>query len=91
MAVHAAMNLFISIRNRFCRHTFLLENLRLTNIPEPERPSLAASYYTWLSYFMSLADHPSHAERVEWTCATCRKTFRAHCGLDILSRHGKRL
>ena len=27
-------------------------------------------------------------DRVEWPCADCGKSFRAHCGLDITPKHG---
>lgn len=28
------------------------------------------------------------AERVEWSCSVCGKSFEAHCGLDIAPKHG---
>lgn len=78
-------NLRVAIRQYFCRHSFRLADLRFTGIPVPPRPA-TESFYVMLTYFASLADHPSHRERVEWPCLKCGRVFRAHCGLDILNQ-----
>lgn len=74
-----------AIRQFLCRHRFNLADLELTNIPVPPRPA-TESFYVMLTYFASLADHPSHRERVEWPCRKCGRVFRAHCGLEILNQ-----
>lgn len=59
----------------------------LTGIPAPEAPNERSTYSHAMNYFMELHRHPSQAERVQWACCKCGKSFRAHCGLDIL-KHG---
>lgn len=76
------------IHQRTCSHEFILSDLTLTGIQQPEKPSPNSAYYVWLDYYARLSSHPANSERVLWTCCKCKKEYRAHCGLDILS-HGK--
>lgn len=70
-----------------CSHEFNLNELQLTNIPEPVKPN-NNSYRDWVDYHSSYYDHPFNTNRVLWPCRKCGKIFYAHCGLDIL-KHGQ--
>lgn len=78
----------LCLRRFFCRHAFALRDLKLTGIPEPDKPGDGASYEAWLEYHRQLSEGPHNTQRVEWPCAKCGKVFRAHCGLDISPEHG---
>lgn len=80
--------LFRAIRPAVCSHEFRLPDLRLTGIPEPERPASYSDRRAWEDYYNTIYGHPSVTKRVAWSCAKCHKIFYAHCGLDILS-HGR--
>ena len=67
---------------RKCKHEFALNDLRLTGIPEPEKPT-GNDYKAWCEYFGKRYDHDSFTKRVAWPCAKCGEVFYAHCGLDI--------
>lgn len=69
-----------------CRHEFRLAELTYTGILQPAKPAINAGYAAWLDYYLGLSEHPANSQRVSWPCAKCGKEFRAHCGLDILSR-----
>lgn len=85
---HTLENVVLCLRRFFCRHAFALRDLKLTGIPEPDKPYDGASYGAWLDYHRQLSEGPHHTQRVEWPCAKCGKVFRAHCGLDISPEHG---
>lgn len=82
-------NFFAKRRQQFCRHEFLLEDLKQTGIPPAPKPAEDAPWKVWMEYQNSIYRHPSHTQRVEWACRKCRKVFREQCGLDVLSKHGK--
>jgi len=71
-----------------CRHEFALEDLELTGIPEPVKPT-SKDYTDWKNYLDQVDKHIGHTKRVRWPCMHCGKVFFAHCGLDISPRHGK--
>ena len=81
-------NFVLCLRRFLCRHAFALRDLKLTGIPEPDKPADGSSYEAWLDYHRQMYEGPHHTERVEWPCAKCGKVFRAHCGLDISPEHG---
>ncbi len=76
------------LRRIFCIHKFRLGDQSFTKIPEPTPPPWNAGYDEWSQYLQDRDKHVSHTRRIQWPCAKCGKVFYAHCGLDILSRHG---
>ncbi len=78
--------LVVGFRAHICRHEFRLSDLTETGIALPEKPPQNSGYYIWLDYYTKLSVHPANSERVSWTCCKCGKEYRAHCGLDVLSR-----
>lgn len=76
------------LRQTTCCHVFRLEEQSLTGIPKPLEPPDKTGYKRWLEYYQSLDKSDWHLKRVQWPCAKCGKIFFAHCGLDILSKHG---
>lgn len=72
----------MNIKQLFCKHTFALEDLELTNIPPLAVPK-TRGYEEWAEYFTRLYTHKSITKRVKWPCSKCDKIFYAHCGLDI--------
>lgn len=72
-----------------CAHEFRYADLRLTGIPVPPTPARGASMAELNKWGDEVicGKHPSHTERVSWSCHKCGKEFRAHCGLDVL-KHG---
>lgn len=77
------------LRRATCRHEFVLDDLKHTGIPEPEKPKDAADYAAWAEYFKGLDQHIHFTHRVQWPCRKCGKHFFAHCGLDISGKHGR--
>jgi hypothetical protein len=77
------------LRRKCCRHQFNLGDQQLTGIQEQERPADNATYAEWMQWYQSRDKDPAHTKRVSWPCVKCGEVFYAHCGLDILSRHGK--
>jgi hypothetical protein len=71
---------------RKCAHEFALADLRLTGIPELEKPT-TNGYVEWEKYFREVYTHDSTTKRVEWPCCKCGEVFYAHCGLDVY-KHG---
>lgn len=80
--------LLARLRSAVCRHRFRLADLTLTGIPIPPVPDRSSTYSACLEYFLELPRHPSHTHRVKCTCAKCGAVFFAHCGLDLVSKHG---
>jgi hypothetical protein len=78
--------LVVRFRAHICRHEFRLADLTETGIAQPEKPAGSARYSEWLDYYARLSSHPANSERVTWACCKCGKEYRAHCGLDVLSR-----
>ena len=74
----------MSIKQSFCNHKFDLDELKLTGIPELEKPT-TDDYELWVKYFQEVYTHESHTKRVQLPCSKCGKVFYAHCGLDIIS------
>ncbi len=79
---------FAKIRLRSCKHEFYLDDLKRTEIPEPERPANGDGYEAHIKWHREIYTHPSYTERVEWACFKCGQIFRAHCGLDISPSKG---
>ena len=69
-----------------CAHEFSLTDLRLTGIPELEKPT-TNGYAEWEKYFREIYTHESVTKRVAWPCCKCGEVFYAHCGLDVY-KHG---
>ena len=76
---------------RTCHHRFRYEELALTGIEQPPNPGAGASWSECLRWADQVigGNHPSQTHRVRWTCCKCGKVFFAHCGLDILAKHGR--
>lgn len=70
-----------------CRHEFKLIDLDRTNIPEPVLAP-DATYEQAMQFYGEQMTCRAFTHRVRWPCAKCGQVFHAHCGLDILSRHG---
>ncbi len=82
-------SLRLRLRQWFCRHEFHTSDLTLTGIKPLSAPPRFAPWPEHRDYFFALDKHPSHTKRVHWPCRKCGKSFHAHCGLEILSKHGK--
>ncbi|MCK5316873.1 MAG: hypothetical protein KAJ55_03110 [Anaerolineales bacterium] len=65
-----------------CKHTFDMDDLEQTGIPELEPPK-TRGYKEWERYFSKVYSHEGVTKRVRWPCSKCGKVFYAHCGLDI--------
>ena len=68
------------LKQMVCRHKFYTEQISKDYVKPamPEGLSICAEY-----------KHPAHTKRVCWPCGKCGKKFYAHCGLDIVGKHGK--
>lgn len=68
------------LRQLVCSHKFYTEDISKDYVKPvmPEGLSICAEY-----------KHPAHTKRVCWPCGKCGKKFYAHCGLDIVDKHGK--
>ncbi len=75
------------LKRRTCRHSFALEALKLTDIPEPVKPEVN-DYAGWTRYWDEYYSGDWVTKRVRWPCAKCGKVFYDHCGLDISPEHG---
>lgn len=75
------------IKQRLCSHEFQLKDLRMTGIPEPEKPE-NNDPKRWSEYFKDVYHGESATKRVKWPCSKCKRVFHAHCGLDIAPAHG---
>lgn len=75
------------LRQRFCRHTFAIEDLSLTGIPEPEKPANQFDRMAWDNYWHQYWHGDWNEKRVQWPCSKCGKMFFAHCGLNISPQH----
>lgn len=76
------------LRRRFCRHTFALDDLSLTGIPEPEKPANQFDRKAWDRYWHEYWYGDWNKKRVRWPCSKCGKVFYAHCGLYVSPHHG---
>lgn len=81
----------VRARAHMCRHEFHYEDLALIGIPVPPMPPRGAPWKECLKWADQTVggNHPSHTQRVRWTCCKCGKVFFAHCGLDVLAKHGR--
>lgn len=77
-----------SLNQAWCSHTFLLKDLRSTNIPELPKPK-TNDYFEWQKYYAEIYDHPSVTRRVMWPCSKCGKVFYAAYGLAIAPHQGE--
>ena len=69
-----------------CSHTFIPRDLEKTNIPTVSKPN--GGYPEWSAYFADVLSSSGHTKRVRWPCSKCKRSFYAHCGLDI-AENGK--
>jgi len=76
------------LRQRFCRHTFAIDDLSLTGIPEQEKPIDQRDYKAWERYWQQYWHGDCNEKRVKWPCSKCGRIFYAHCGLNISPWHG---
>ena len=74
-----------AFKKRVCSHEFRLSDMKLTGIPELEKPS-NDDYAGWKKYYRDVFDHDSVTKRISLPCCKCGEMFYAQCGLDIISK-----
>lgn len=84
--------LLLSLQTRtaslLCKHEFRLQDLEDAK-QEPLPKPTTRGYKEWSEYLTELYKHDSVLKRVKWPCWKCGKVFYAHCGLDIVPKHGR--
>lgn len=74
-----------AFKKRVCSHEFRLSDMKLTGIPELEKPK-DDDYAGWKKYYRDIYDHDSVKKRVSLPCCKCGEMFYAQCGLDIICK-----
>lgn len=77
-----------SIFRKKCKHEFDTNGLYQTGIVYPKKPK-DPTLQERIDYINGIYTCDAHTKRVAWPCAICGEVFYAHCGLDIIPKHGK--